>query len=91
MQGTNRSWEGGESLPCDPGSELRLGGREQKGEDDKWDGNKQKQKQKRTRYDANHRKGDTPRLAPEGLHTAYHLYNAAGQDTLRQQQQSDIR
>ena len=29
MQGTNRSGEGGEkSLLCDPGSELRLGGRE---------------------------------------------------------------
>ena len=29
MQGTNRTWVGGEkSLLCDPGSELRLGGRE---------------------------------------------------------------
>ena len=28
MQGTNRSEEGRESLLCDPGSELRLAGRE---------------------------------------------------------------
>ena len=31
--------EGGESLLCDPGSKLRLGGRrKKKGEDNKWDG-----------------------------------------------------
>ena len=31
MEGTNRSGDGGEkSLRCDPGSELRLGGREKK-------------------------------------------------------------
>ena len=31
-------WVGGEkSLLCDPGFEVRLGGREQKGEDNKWD------------------------------------------------------
>ena len=31
MQGTNRSGEaGGKSLLCDPGSELRLGGREKR-------------------------------------------------------------
>ena len=36
-------WVGGEkSLLCDPGSELRLGGREQKGEDNKWDEKKRK-------------------------------------------------
>ena len=37
-------WDGGEnSLLCDPGSELRLGGREKKkGEDNKWDGKKKK-------------------------------------------------
>ena len=30
---------------CDPGSELRIGGREnRKGEDNKWDGNKKKKK-----------------------------------------------
>ena len=46
MQGTNRSWEGGESLPCDPGSELRLGGREQKGEDNQWDHHEKKEKKK---------------------------------------------
>ena len=42
MQRTNRSGNGGEkSLPCDPGSELRLGGIEKKkGEDNKWDGKK---------------------------------------------------
>ena len=34
---------GEKSLLCDPRSELRLGGREKKGEDNKWDGkNKQK-------------------------------------------------
>ena len=33
-------WVGGEkSLLCDPGSELRLGGREQRGRDNNWDGN----------------------------------------------------
>ena len=32
---------------CDPGSELRLGGRE-KGEDNKWDGKKRKEKEKKS-------------------------------------------
>ena len=42
MQGTNRSGEGRQaSLIWDPGSELRLQGRgNKKGEDDKWDGEK---------------------------------------------------
>ena len=32
------------SLRCDPGSELRLGGREKKkGEDSKWDGKKKEE------------------------------------------------
>ena len=50
MQGTSRSGVGGEkSLLCDPGSELRLGGREnRRGEDNKWDG--KKKKRKRYRY-----------------------------------------
>ena len=47
MRGTNRRWVGGEkSLQCDPGSELRLGGRENKGEDNKWDGRRKKTKTK---------------------------------------------
>ena len=48
MQGTNRSREAGEkSLLCDPGSEVRLGGREKKkGEDNKWDGKKKRVKEK---------------------------------------------
>ena len=46
MEGTNRSGDGGEkSLRCDPGSELRLGGREKKkGEYNKWDGKIRKKK-----------------------------------------------
>ena len=48
MQGTNRCGDGGEkSLLCDPGSELRLGGREKKKGNDntrsKWDGEKKKE------------------------------------------------
>ena len=36
---------GEKSLLCDPGSELRLGGREnRKAQDDKWDGEKKKKK-----------------------------------------------
>ena len=45
MQGTNRNGEGGrreKSLLCDPGSALRLGWRERKGEDDKWDEKRKK-------------------------------------------------
>ena len=39
MPVTNRTGEGEKSLLCGPGSELRLGGREQKkGDDHKWDG-----------------------------------------------------
>ena len=39
MRGTNRSGGGEKSLLCDPGSELRLGGREEmKGEGNRWDG-----------------------------------------------------
>ena len=39
MKGTNRSGKGGEeaAIICDPGSELQLGGREKKGEDNKQD------------------------------------------------------
>ena len=43
MQGTHRSGEGGEELLCDPGSELRLGGKEKRRSKaifGKWDGNK---------------------------------------------------
>ena len=35
-------WRGEESLLCDPGAELRLGGAEKrKGEDNKWDAKKE--------------------------------------------------
>ena len=40
-----RTVVGRKSLLCDPGSELRLGGREnRKGEDNTWDGKKKKKK-----------------------------------------------
>ena len=48
MHGTNRSGgEGGKSLLYDPGSALRLGGREKKGKDNKWDGKRKKERKKK--------------------------------------------
>ena len=70
MQGTNRSGQGGEkSLLCDPGSELRLGGRENRRA--KTINGMEKKKKKKTRMKPRAPKGKDTK--PEGGRTIHGL------------------